>query len=335
MHKFRATYLGALILGWALSFGAYPSWGYYPPLQAVGSSSSNSVTYTVYNPQVQQGYFASHDYLGAVVNFQQHNGVIAWVVKDGTNYSVEWVTFDPALNTFQNGWQGPFPMVSHFQVRDGVVAFGFIDNSANAGCKFATYDPAKGAWQQEGFSEPGALTSGVLNKDGVVVYRYSDSSGGDNFKAKIYEPQWGKWSGTLYSGITSHYEFVFISNATIYYSSKAFGDEFFGYNAGGWGHITTVPMAYFVAQPDFGKKPLWVWFTDMSIAGANWIWDFKDSTSSTDRSPYHTFASTGIYQVSQQIDGPSTFSRTITVVTSFTLKNKSLPAILPLLLFPD
>jgi PKD repeat protein len=73
----------------------------------------------------------------------------------------------------------------------------------------------------------------------------------------------------------------------------------------------------------------------LSSAGANWSWDFKDNTGSTDRSPYHTFTSTGIYQVSQQIDGPSTFSRTITVVTSFSFKNKSLPAILPLLLLPD
>ena len=176
MHKFRATYLGAFILGWLLAFGAHVAWGYYPPLRATGSYSSHEVSYTVYNPQKQQGYTAYHYYPDTitVVNLQQHNGVIAWVTQDGTSYSVNCVTFDPALNTFQNDWWGPFAsLVSLFQVVDGVVAFSIIDSSGNAGVQstpsmIRPREPGK----KEIFQNLESLL-GVICKDGVVVYRYS------------------------------------------------------------------------------------------------------------------------------------------------------------------
>jgi hypothetical protein len=343
MHKFRTTYLGAFIFGWLLALGTHVAWGYYPPLQATGSYSSHEVSYTVYNPQKQQGYTAYHNYPDTitVVNLQQHNGVIAWVTKDGASYSVECVTFDPVLNTFQNNWWGPFAsVVSFFQVVDGVVAFSIIDSSGNIGARYATYDPAKEAWQKGVFSaEPGdfaVVSTGLYCKDGVVVYRYLSSDGGDIFKATLYEPQWGKWSAPIYFGSGSGFLSLYINNATIYFETKYWGPEMRGYFLGGWDNSPTVPVAYFVAQPDFGKKPLWVWFTDMSIAGANWNWNFGDSTPSvTSRSPYHSFASTGTFQVTQQISGPSTYSRTITVLNTFMLEGKSLPAMLHLLLLTD
>jgi predicted negative regulator of RcsB-dependent stress response len=78
MNKFRATYLGAFILGWLLAFGVHVAWGYYPPLQATAGYDTHSVEYTVYNPEKQQGYIASHHYpvTITVVNLQQHNGVM-------------------------------------------------------------------------------------------------------------------------------------------------------------------------------------------------------------------------------------------------------------------
>jgi len=103
-----------------------------------------------------------------------------------------------------------------------------------------------------------------------------------------------------------------------------------------WNHSPTKPLAYFVAQPNYGKKPLWVWFTDMSIAGANWSWVFGDNFYGIGRSPYHTFTSTGEFQVSQWISGPSTYSQTITVLNTFMLEGgKSVPAMLHLLLLAD
>jgi len=345
MHKFRATYLGAFILGWLLAFGAHVAWGYYPPLQATGSYSSHEVSYTVYNPQKQQGYTASHNYPDTitVVNLQQHNGVIAWVTQDGASYSVSCVTFDAALNTFQNAYWGPFPsLVSHFQVLDGVVAFSIIDSSGNVGCEAATYDPAKEAWQKRSISSPGIFSLGIINKDGVVVWKYYVFvSGGYEFMATLYDPKLGSWINWYY--FWSPFEPItalYVSNATVYNSIKSWGYEgFIGYKLGDayWtDQITTVPAAHFVAQPKLGGSPLWVWFTDMSIAGANWSYNFGDgSFLSMNRSPYHTFTSPGSHQVTQWISGPSSYSQTIIVGYPSTLKGKSLPAMLHLLLLAD
>ncbi|MBU4233753.1 MAG: PKD domain-containing protein [Proteobacteria bacterium] len=357
MHKFRATYFGAFILGWLLAFGSHAAWGYYPPLQATGSYSSHEVSYTVYNPQKQQGYTAYHNYPDTitVVNLQQHNGVIAWVTQDGASYSVSCVTFDPALNTFQNAWWGPFTSVSQLQVKDGVVAFvaGMPPSGsdpAHPEFKYATYDPAKGAWQYGDYWVPSFYGLNLTTKDGVVLFRYVSPSSfpGVNFNGvawDIYDPKLGKWwpdyvGGNSYN-TTSPIELVYISNVTIYFSADTL-DWVHGYNpsydfpfSNPWNHSPTKPLAYFVAQPKLGGSPLWVWFTDMSIAGANWNWNFGDTSTSTSRSPYHTFTSPGNFQVTQWISGPSTYSQTIIVGYPSTLKGKSLPAMLHLLLLTN
>ena len=281
MHKFRATYFGAFIFGWLLAFGTHVAWGYYPPLQATAGYGTHAVEYTVYNPEKQQGYVAAHYYPPTitVVNLQQHNGVIAWVVQDGTSYYVDCVTFDPALNTFQNDWWGPLPWVSLFQVLDGVVAFNIVDASGNVGARYATYDPAKGAWQKGVFiAGPGDVSTGLYCKDGVVVYRSFTNVGtyfADSIQMKLYDAKYvsGQWSNDCgMSHINGVFETVSISNATVYTTHTGYVSEtIFGYEGGVYHpDKTTVPVAHFVAQPKVGSSSRWVWFTDMSLAGAHW-----------------------------------------------------------------
>ncbi len=62
-------------------------------------------------------------------------------------------------------------------------------------------------------------------------------------------------------------------------------------------------------------------FTDMSIADSvsNWIWQFGDGNISNEQNPVHIYDSTGIYEVSLEIDGiacNNIFSRTIQVLQS-------------------
>lgn len=356
MHKFRATYLGAFILGWLLSFGSHAAWGYYPPLQAIGSYSTNKITYTVFNPQKQLWYTGSLGTTSTVVNMQQDNGVIAWVLlHDDSTYSVGYITFDPGLDTFKRDGWGPFTSVSQLQVMDGVVAYvadvpASISDPAHTEFKYATYDPAKGAWQYGHYWVPSFYGLNLTTKDGVVLFRYVSPSSfpGVNFNGvawDIYDPKLGKWwpdyvGGNSYN-TDSPIELVYISNATIYFSADTV-DWVHGYNpsydfpfSNPWNHSPTKPLAYFVAQPKLGGSPLWVWFTDMSIAGANWNWTFGSTGGSTSRSPYHSFNSTGSFQVTQQISGPSTYSQTIIVGNPSTLKGKSLPAVLYLLLLTN
>ena len=357
MHKFRATYLGAFIFGWLLSFGSHVAWGYYPPLQATGSYSSNKITYTVFNPQKQLWYTGSLVTTSTVVNMQQHNGVIAWVLlHDDSTYSLQCITFDPWLDTFKRDGWGPFTSISQLQVMDGVVAFvagmpPTMSDPAHPEFKYATYDPAKGAWQSGQYWSPIISGLNLTTKDGVVVLRFVTASAipGVNFNTitwDIYDPKLGSWwpgyVGYSTYSTTNPITSVYISNATVFMTADDL-NWVEGYNpsydfpfSNPWNHSPTKPLAYFVAQPENGSSPLWVWFTDMSIAGTNWSWNFGDSTSpSSDRSPYHTFTSPGSYQVTQWISGPSTYNRTIIVGYPSTLKGKSLPAILHMLLLAD
>ncbi|MBS1747171.1 MAG: PKD domain-containing protein [Bacteroidetes bacterium] len=73
------------------------------------------------------------------------------------------------------------------------------------------------------------------------------------------------------------------------------------------------PVINFSAQPESGCVPLTVQFTDNSTAGSGsinqWIWDFGDGITSTDKNPSHT------YFISD------TFSVTLTTINSFGCKN--------------
>ena len=64
--------------------------------------------------------------------------------------------------------------------------------------------------------------------------------------------------------------------------------------------MTTVPkpVAAFSASPTSGNAPLSVAFTDKSTGSpTSWKWNFGDGTSSTVKSPTHTYSSKGNYTV--------------------------------------
>jgi hypothetical protein len=362
MHKFRATYLGAFILGWLLAFGVGPAAAYYSPLPATATFTSNTVSRTVYDPNLKKTWGFTSWFGGdnvEVVNLQQDNGVIAWIKRMGTTYYVTYSVYDPGAGTFIEDTQGPFTDISQFQIVDGVVAYvagmpPSMSDPAHPEFKYATYDPAKGAWQNRSLlpSDPNVSNRTVATKDGVVVVSYNWVIFGyapqSVLRVDIYDSAIGNWFSAV-SGFGPEVIFAdntltctyVITNSTIYTTItgpfNVLYYETWGYDASKhhWYQGPTKPMAYFVAQPKLGSSPLWVWFTDMSIAGANWSWVFGDNFYGIGRSPYHTFTSPGSFQVTQWISGPSTYSQTIIVGNPSTLKGKSVPAMLHLLLLSD
>jgi len=60
---------------------------------------------------------------------------------------------------------------------------------------------------------------------------------------------------------------------------------------------------------------MYVWFTDQSIAGTSWWWDFDDGTGSAERSPYHVFNEPGLYEVTQNVVGPGGSDVTSSFIT--------------------
>lgn len=65
--------------------------------------------------------------------------------------------------------------------------------------------------------------------------------------------------------------------------------------------VLDAPTAGFTMMPDSGGIPLTVNFTDQSIDGASWDWDFGDGSSSIARNPAHTYDTEGRYQVVQTV----------------------------------
>ncbi len=70
------------------------------------------------------------------------------------------------------------------------------------------------------------------------------------------------------------------------------------------GYITVgeKPEAQFTADTTFGTEPLTVRFRDTSTGDPkNWVWEFGDGSSSTERHPSHTYTQEGIYPVSLMV----------------------------------
>lgn len=77
------------------------------------------------------------------------------------------------------------------------------------------------------------------------------------------------------------------------------------------------PTAAFTVSPSAGTAPLVSQFTDKSTnAPTNWVWDFGDGGTSTNKSPSHTFTVVGTYTVTLTASntfGSTSTTRTITV----------------------
>lgn len=65
-----------------------------------------------------------------------------------------------------------------------------------------------------------------------------------------------------------------------------------------------VPDAGFITDVDSGCFPLRVLFTNYSVGGSDYIWDFDDGHSSGERNPVHVFESPGVYNVRLIAPGP-------------------------------
>ncbi|RLD46818.1 MAG: hypothetical protein DRI94_14450, partial [Bacteroidetes bacterium] len=77
--------------------------------------------------------------------------------------------------------------------------------------------------------------------------------------------------------------------------SNSFGADSITYN----NYITVEqsPVAYFTYSPTTGGIPLTVYFSNNSTFASSYFWNFGDGMTSTDSNPYHTYYSTGNYNI--------------------------------------
>ncbi len=85
------------------------------------------------------------------------------------------------------------------------------------------------------------------------------------------------------------------------------------------------PVAAFSASPTSGNIPLKVQFTDQSSNHpTSWKWDFGDKSSSTEKSPAHTYSAAGTYTVKLTATNAAG-SNTVTKTSYITVKAGSTP----------
>jgi hypothetical protein len=322
MKKLWSIFLIMAASGALLALGASTAGAYFPPLQLSATWTSNSVSRAVYHPKRHQEVGATSIYGGAdveVVNLQQQNGVIAWVLRNGASYSVYCSVYDPGPDTIRDDMQGPFSSVSQLTVRDGVVAYVATEFAPGAvpGFRYTTYDPLKGAWQNRIWLQMDSFTNlQVTTKDGVVLRRQElVFISGVLLEADIYDAALGKWTSHIVYVDQAPYvlQSYSIANATVTitrFTGNEWVTETHGYDhwIGDWYQGATKPMACFAVQ--FGGG-LWGWFTDLSIGAVKWNWSFGDGSFSTERSLYHIYAHGGVFPVTQDINsGASIYTKT-------------------------
>jgi PKD repeat protein len=129
------------------------------------------------------------------------------------------------------------------------------------------------------------------------------------------------WAWTFGDGYTSTLK----SPSHAYSTAGTYTVSLTATNAGGsntltrTGYITVstatvAPVASFTGTPTTGKFPLTVSFTDASTnSPTSWYWTFGDGSTSTLKSPSHTYSAKGTYTVSLKATnagGSNTLTRT-------------------------
>ncbi len=71
------------------------------------------------------------------------------------------------------------------------------------------------------------------------------------------------------------------------------------------------PHADFMTPDVYACAPSLVNFTDLSVDGDSYLWDFGDSTTSTNKTPSHIYNTPGIYTVSLIVQSNSGCSDTL------------------------
>jgi hypothetical protein len=221
MKKFWSICLVGLVLTCLLALGALPASAYYPPLPAAISATpgGSTITFSVYNPKMDLSVMESKSYPPGVSiegNPVQQNGVMAWITKytsadvGGPVYGVGYAVYDPYLQSFKQGGEGPFTQEpEQLTVKDGVVAYLAVPPSETGPAylvfHYATYNPIKEDWQNRTFTPMEEGTSGftvydrkLTLKDGIVLMEYKGdlTLGGSVFKnTYLYADLYAAWSG--------------------------------------------------------------------------------------------------------------------------------------------
>lgn len=225
---------------------------------------------------------------GSTFDLRCVDGVVSWTAGN----TVFLRTYDPSLGRWPAD-DNAFGSTFDLGLTNGVAAW-----SAGGAVRVRTYDALRQRWVRDDTAAAGALT--LLTDAGLVAW-----SDGSRLRARLFHPLAGQWLGTTVTPASGSVILMGLTNATATWSD-GFNVSRLGYNFGAsnWHAQPTRPLAGFAVSTTAGRAPLTVYFTDLSVAGTNWAWNFGDGETSATRSPVHVFRGVGRFTVTQTVTGP-------------------------------
>ena len=263
-------------------------------------SSGSTVVYRVYDP-IRGLWQGGSALTGSTFDLSTTNGVVAW----SSSSMIYYRAYDPAQGIWTGGATNSGSTFNLINLH-GVLAW-----SSGSIIHSRTYDPTRAAWMGNSVATASG-TFDLKNTNGVVAW-----SSGATIYYQVYDPARGLWmSGNTLSGNTANLSVV---NSTVNWSTTSLSYTR-GYDpaSGNWYAGPTLPLAFFAVSTNAGNAPVFVYFMDMSIGAGGWNWNFGDGTSSTLRSPAHTFTGFLRYTVTQTAIGAGSHSTNRTIVGDIT-----------------
>ena len=219
------------------------------------------------------------------------SGIVSWLAGN----TVYFVVYDPIAGS----WSGSLVTTPATSISDPKNSGGMVAWIADKTVWFATYDPVLRSWKSVG-TAPGTYIADLEVGTGVAAW-----VDGSSPLFVLYDASRSAWKEGTGSGFVNS---VTIANSTVSWIAGSPGIAFkAGYNSstGAWvTGIQTPPHSSFLVSPSSGDPPLFVWFTDLSLGGSTWAWNFGDGVTDNHRIPYHIFSELGRYPVVQTVTSP-------------------------------
>jgi len=281
------------------------------------------------------------------------DGVVVWKAEnsftDNREVSVNYALYDPNSGGWDRGmdrytWSAiadtSYWALSEPSVSDGVVAWKAEKSAPLEGIDsigYAVYDPESVGWRASATSytwstvAPGywwEVTSPVVDQ-GLVAWQAQRIGSTlpriDLVHYTLFDPSdtaWHHGENSYQWSDLPRWEIsnLDISDCAVKFTATQGGhteNRVRGYDfTSGWYEGSTIPMAWFHADPTSGPAPLTTWLWDESIGGIVWTWVFGDGGISLSRSTQHLFTCPRTYTVTLYVSSLAGNDSTANTVTA-------------------
>lgn len=288
------------------------SWAYTPPFSGVQArtvvlgSSWFRFDFSVVDPirnTTATGSSSSYSGGPASGNIYISNNVVIWIARNPTSNNIGFATYDAAQGAWKIAEFSYYPGNGTYLsfVADTGVVMWVVDNGTSPYFYTYTYSPTLGQWVGTSDIAPDSAYAKNTNYT-VAAWRASYNNLNTHYAGYgVYDQRFQQWKkGTTYLPNST----FSVSGGTLTYFVSG-QPQYIGYDPyassgnGGWTNQPTKPLSNFHLAK-IGNTAV---CTETAIAAGAFLWDFGNGTTSTSRSPIHTYQSPGTYTITLTITG--------------------------------